>query len=278
MELTRKHKVVFTLCLLFAIGIMIAAAITFAGQPLLPFIPGNGEIDFLVLIGVPLILSMLLPFLVPKLTPAMVKIVRKVRKSTTLVHMPTEPNPKFRSFMGRSVLPVLLMFSIAYMLAPYIPSSVFGGQTTDLVAIYLGLLLSPIILTISLSIWTFQDQGIGLWHPAKKRDVQILEGAGRWLSAFLRGYAGISAIVSYVQVVVSSVHEMERGGGAVNFFTWAGPILAMLGYFAFWGVTAVLYEKRTVLNNAALQKKYAIPTYEAILRQVAETTTNDPRT
>ncbi len=113
MELTKKHKIVFWFSFLFAIGIMIATSITFARSPddFLVFIPGSGGTDFLFLIGVPLVVSMILPLFIPKITPAIIKLMKKFRKSSQIVHIPVEPNSSAKNFLGRALLPVLLMFS-----------------------------------------------------------------------------------------------------------------------------------------------------------------------
>ncbi len=102
---------------------------------------------------------------------------------------------------------------------------------------------------------------------------------GRKFSAFLRGYAGISTIISYILIVGKSIADWKgtQANWVIGFFDVTAPILAMLGYFAFWGVTAVIYDKITMFNNPKLLKKYRIPTYEAIMHQISKEGMGDAR-
>ncbi len=276
MELTKPQKIVGIVCLGFCLAMMISLAWVFFGpEDFFSIFPGPGSTDFLLAIGLPLGISILFARFIPRaITPLILSTIRKTRKSVELLHIPAGKNYTFSAFFSRAVLPVLLTFSISYQLATYIPANIIFSNPVEPVylSINLGLFLIPFALLFSIIIWTFEDQGIGSWRRDNARKFQNLEGIGKWLSTFVQGYAGISTIIIYVQIVFDVTISGGGGGnlGPQQFFGLMAPILAMGIFIANWGVAAVVYEKHLTVNDPKLLKKYNLPTCEAKIEKKEE--------
>ncbi len=276
MELSKPQKILGIVCLGFSLLMIISLVVAFFNEDdFFSIFPGPAPTDFLLAIGLPLAISVLFARIVPGvITPGIVRALRKGRKGVELLHIPSEKNQKFSAFLGRALLPVLLTFSISNTLADYIPANLIFSSSVEPVflTINLGLFLVPFMMFISLLIWSFEDQGIGFWSKDHARKFQNLEGVGKWISSFLQGYAGISTIISYVQIVYNVTIVGTGGGssGPQQIFGLLGPILAMGVFIANWGVAAVVYEKNLTVNDPRLLKKNNLPTCEAKIEKKEE--------
>ncbi len=269
MRLHRMFKGLLVFAALFCAFIIISGFSFFPPHTdFVRFLPGDARIDLMLEILVPLVLCVILSLLVPRwIAPRVFRFLKKHQKKTTFAHLPTAEAPRARSVLGRSTLPVLLTFSIANLLTIYVPPTVFYAIEIDqsLAAINLGLFIAPAVLFVALLIWTFEDQGIAAWKSSRARAVPVLEGVGRSISSFLRGYAGISAVITYIQLTVTYFIEAPSTLTWANYLEVLGPVLALVGYFVFWVLTTVVYEKLTVLNDPKLLNRFGVQEYQVAI-------------
>ncbi len=279
MKLIRALKGLLVFAFLFCIFIIISGFIVF--QPhtdFIRFLPGDARIDLMSEILIPFALCVVISVVVPRwIAPHVFGFIKKHQKKTIFAHLPTTEAPRARSVLGRAILPVLLTFSIANLLTIYVPPSVFYAMEMDqsLAAINLGLLIAPAVLFIALLIWTFEDQGIAAWTPSHARAVPVLEGVGRSISSFLRGYAGISAVITYIQLTIVNFLEAPSMLTWTNYLQVLGPVLALVGYFIFWVITTVIYEKLTVLNDPRLLGRFGVQEYQVLINPKSPAEVND---
>ncbi|MHA1638426.1 MAG: hypothetical protein ACTSUB_10480 [Candidatus Thorarchaeota archaeon] len=103
-------------------------------------------------------------------------------------------------------------------------------------------LLLPIAISIFASVWSLEDSGLVQYHlPSEVTEYQEVRPMYRKLSAYLKGYAGISALFYYI----SSILEMIEFGTEAETFIWV-PFISVIVFV--WALSGIVIHSRLNLD------------------------------
>jgi len=146
---------------------------------------------------------------------------------------------KFKGLF-RGFFPVLMTFNIALMLSANETIQLFivgdtGGFSKALTFnVLLSILIGPSLAVFS-AVWFLLDGGIVYTNRKKVKDTTFpveVRGVGSWLNYLLKGYAGISVLFSYYQILMGFI-EIQLSGGAFE----ANTIIFLI----IWPLMPILY-------------------------------------
>ena len=180
------------------------------GAELIPIIPGNAVLDAIVSIIIPFFFMFIMLLVGPIMAPVLILLHKqiKLRKFEYFV-VKVEKKLSGARILLRAIFPGLLAVNIAMYisfsssLSSYIysdPNSV--GATIEYAAIIVGV---PIASLLVLPLWILQFSGLMCSKRVElyKRPVTPdIESVGQFYTKMLKGYVGISTVVSYTLVLL----------------------------------------------------------------------------
>jgi len=190
----------------------------------MPFILGrlnplfiHCTIDFvLIFILFPFGAVLLSILISPLFIKMMIFFNKKVMKTYEIGYLDLEDDEKSKNPLKRSVVPFFFAFSLSFLLMPMLDNIIWmvtTGQTLSEMAIHtlpgtnlfilsflLFILLSVSALVITFS-WTAEDTHLVQYATFDGKQTPNLVGVGRWFSAGLKGFASISFIFGYYQMI-----------------------------------------------------------------------------
>ncbi|MBD3214581.1 MAG: hypothetical protein GF311_18365 [Candidatus Lokiarchaeota archaeon] len=126
----------------------------------------------------------------------------------------------------RGFFPILMTFNIALMLSKNVTLQEFlVGDSNDFSqALAFNILLSLLVgasLAVFSAVWFLLDGGIVYTNRKKVKDSTFpveVRGVGSWLHYLLKGYAGISVLFSYYEILMGFI-QTQLGYGALEIST-----------------------------------------------------------
>lgn len=128
-------------------------------------------------------------------------------------------NKKIRK-LGQGLFPGLVAINFAIMLLPYLSDNVlydyvstWGGSQATFFAFLVSLLFTAMPASILFAgVWFLEDASIAYSNQAKVKDtggIIEIRSVGGWYQQFLKGYAGIGAIFTYLIIITNFWSSMQ---------------------------------------------------------------------
>ncbi|MBD3197729.1 MAG: hypothetical protein GF317_21940 [Candidatus Lokiarchaeota archaeon] len=149
-----------------------------------------------------------------------------------------EQTEKFKGTF-RGFFPVLMTFNFALLFSqnPGIQQALVGSNNDFSQALAFNVLLSILVgisLAVFSAVWFLLDGGIVYTNRTKVKESTFpveVRGVGSWLNYLLKGYAGISVLFSYYQILSGFIQIQLSGAGfeissIIFLITW--PLMPLL--------------------------------------------------
>lgn len=122
--------------------------------------------------------------------------------------------------LGQGLFPGLVVINLATMLLPYLSGTVlydyistWGGSQATFFAFLVSLLFTATPASILFAdVWVLDDAGIAYSTHAKAKDtggIIEIRSIGGWYQQFLKGYAGIGVIFTYLIIITNFWSSMQ---------------------------------------------------------------------
>jgi len=231
------------------------------GTELIPIIPGNKASDAIASIIIPFFFMFIMLLLGPVMVPVLIRLHKliKLRKFEYFV-VKIEKKLSGTRILLRAIFPGLLAVNIAMYisfsssLSSYIyidPNNV--GATIEYAAIIIGV---PIASLLVLPLWILQYSGVMCSKKIElyKRPVTPdIESVGQFYVKMLKGYVGISTVVSYT-LVLFEIFQTSTSIYYTMLLVFIDPIVIIM---IFMLISLVFEMKANNLNlrvNKSLEK------------------------
>ncbi|OLS15203.1 MAG: hypothetical protein RBG13Loki_1169 [Promethearchaeota archaeon CR_4] len=279
----------------FAVSIAIFATIVIlaeikkpgGGSPLIPgeyidffvnFLPGNLYLDLICLFGFPVALVLLFRVIGENMVSGWLKVHHLVHRKAKFGINPLGPKVPGTKLFRRAVFIGLLAFSVTALIVEFGLGSLFRNtsMTPTMLeekpnlfkgeAIFIGtFFFTGLLIILMAPFWLMEDTGILIYdvRPEDRRTPNVA-GVHLWFVDFFEGYAGVSAIISLVLIIVGTFTSNELPPGDPAILT---PIILIILPFITSGILTipiVIYEKYLPKLTEKLQKKLVRAGYSKI--------------
>jgi len=231
------------------------------GVELIPIIPGNVASDAIVSIIIPFFFMFIMLLLGPIMAPVLIVLHKqiKLRKFEYFV-VKIEKKLSGSRILLRAIFPGLLAVNIAMYisfsnsLSSYIysdPNNV--GATIEYAAIIIGV---PIASLLVLPLWILQFSGLMCSKRVElyKRPVTPdIESVGQFYIKMLKGYVGISTVVSYTLVLLEILQTSSNLYSAI-LMVFIDPIVIIMIFMLISLVFEMRASKLNLRVNKSLEK------------------------
>ena len=183
----------------------------------------------------------------------MVPLFTRITKRKTDYHhdgyIELETDPlAFRTVASRAFFTFLLVMGLESTVIPFFDVEDFISQANlaewnldqfvpldlhPMIFIVTAAMLLPVAIGIFASVWSLADSGLVHYHlPVGMDEYQEIRPLYRKLSAYLKGYAGISALFYYI----SAILQMIEFGTEFQTFIWTTFVSGMVFIWALSGI------------------------------------------
>jgi hypothetical protein len=196
------------------------------------------------------------------LGPFFLYIQKKMKGKKMLYHIVDKPNTKHKRTIFQAFFPALLTLNISFILIEneFVRYLVTGSTTEDLTYLYTALIAvfyisSAIALTLFSPVWFLNDSGIIF---LKKEEIETnpeILNIGRWYSNVIKGYAGISVLLTFYSFIfrlVSLPGVLDEPGAIISLV--AVPLFPFI--IAFFMIPAIVIRDLTIDRR----RKYILKT------------------
>lgn len=227
----------------------------------------------LIFLSIP-ILSILAYFLGGYLfTPLLILLHKKIIGRNLIYGIEERERPKeFKGAFLKSVFPALMAFNIAILLSDetvihnfiFTPTFQSGASSAVLQILTISILL-PLVSAIAIAAFSATffliDSGIEYSNKEQKKVENAsypieVRSIGTYYLYFLKGYAGISVIISIVQLLsdyLTSIHDVGSIIYIINLIAW--PFMPLV--IALFMVPAVIIQDATYNGRIKFVRKWA---------------------
>jgi hypothetical protein len=206
-------------------------------------------------------------------TPLLILLHKKFIGKNLIYGIEEKQRPaSFKGVILKSIFPALMAFNIAILLSnetaihDFIFSSSFQSGTPEVVLQILTLIIFlPIVSAIGITLFsaTFFLIDSGIIYSNKEQN-KVKNGAyptevrsiGTYYLYFLKGYAGISVIISIIQLIFSYLTSIQDVGSFIyvtNIIIW--PIMPLI--IAFFMIPTVFIQDITFNSRNKFVRKWA---------------------
>ena len=206
-------------------------------------------------------------------TPLLIILHKKTIGRNLIYGIEEHKQPKeFKGAFLKSVFPALMAFNIAILLSDetvihnFIFTSSFQSEVAPAILQILTItILLPLVSAIGIAVFSATffliDSGI---EYSNKEQKKVIDGSypievrsiGTYYLYFLKGYAGISVIISIVQLLSEYLTSIDDVGSIIyitNFFAW--PFMPLV--IALFMVPAVIIQDATYNGRNKFVRKWA---------------------
>jgi hypothetical protein len=206
-------------------------------------------------------------------TPLLIILHKKTIGRNLIYGIEEHKQPKeFKGAFLKSVFPALMAFNIAILLSDetvihnFIFTSSFQSEVAPAILQILTItILLPLVSAIGIAVFSATffliDSGI---EYSNKEQKKVIDGSypievrsiGTYYLYFLKGYAGISVIISIVQLLSEYLTSIDDVGSIIyitNFFAW--PFMPFV--IALFMVPAVIIQDATYNGRNKFVRKWA---------------------
>jgi hypothetical protein len=207
-------------------------------------------------------------------TPFLILLHKRTIGRSFIYGIEERERPKlFKGAFLKSIFPALMAFNIAILLSdePVIQSFIFtptfqSGASPAVLQILTITILLPLVSAIAIAVFSAAffliDSGIEYSNKEQKKvkngsyPIEV-RSIGTYYLYFLKGYAGISVIISIVQLLsdyLTSIHDVGSIIYIINLIAWPFMPLAI----ALFMVPAVIIQDATYNSRNKFVRKWAV--------------------
>ena len=241
------------------------------GSEIIPIIPGTAMVDSIVSIILPFFFMFIMLLLGPVIALILIRLhkILKLKKYDYFV-VKSEKKLSGIRILLRSIFPGLLAINIAMYisfsstLSSYIyydPENI--GATIEYAAVIVGI---PVASLLVLPLWILQSLGLMCSKNVElyKRPVTPdIEGVGQFYFKMLKGYVGISTVISYSWILVD-IFQTSTDIRATLLMVFIDPIVIIMIFMLISLVFEMRADKLNSRVNMSLNKLKIDTTHKVI--------------
>lgn len=236
-------RVLILIIIYYSMGLVPFFTIPSDSLPFTPLLPGNTagiQVTALFFLYPIVILSfgIIFGYLIAPLYLVLHKTTLGRSMTYGIIGQRPPPDPHQIQKLGRGLFPGLVAINIATMIIPYFSDtilhdyvSMWGGSQATFFVFLVSLLFTAIPASVLFAgVWFLDDAGIVYSNQAKVKNTGgILEirSVGGWYRQFLKGYAGIGVLFTYLIIISnfwSSMQGVTDPLSAIFFLSIIAPI------------------------------------------------------
>ena len=267
----KKPIILFLVYLTILSALFLTLMPPFVGVDLYPLVYGKGAIEWLLIMVVfwPLAAFIGGFFFGFLLIPIFLFIYKKTIGINMIYGIQEVPKSKEFKKSFRGLFPALMAINFSLMLSSndeLIESVVITFNLPSVMVVLLALLIFSIptigiAMALFAPVWSLLDAGIMYSNKEKiekKNKEEALEGRtlGGWYMHVLKGYSGISTIVSYYFLILIFFRWIGRAGEIVSIDRWIQIIISSFVFFPLMFLIAIAAIPTVILLD--ITKKYRI--------------------
>ncbi|MHA2180970.1 MAG: hypothetical protein ACXAAH_06070 [Promethearchaeota archaeon] len=249
--------------ILTLVALSLALLPLFYGEPeMIPFIPGNGVVDTIVSIVIPFFFMFIMLLLGPIMALVLIRLhkIMKLKKYDYFI-VRIEKKLSGSRILLRSIFPGLLAINIAIYisLSSSLSSFIYYdlqmiGATIEYAALLIGI---PFASLLVLPLWILQALGLMCSKRVESYNRPVtpdIESVGQFYIKMLKGYVGISTVVSYT-VILFQIFQTSTDITLTILMVFIDPIVIIM---IFTLISLVFEMKANSLNvkvNKSLEKQ-----------------------
>jgi len=263
MNKKKKYRVqIFIIIFIIFMNILISAAAD--DDPFTTLLPGNMGLQMAILFWsytVGAIVGVLLGFI---LTPLFLIVHKKIIGRKLIYGIQDRPEPEKFKGTFKALFPALmaLNFALLYVFNPTVQDllkiTADPGFAWVLVSLFMILIVTfGLAMALFSPAWFLQDSGIVYTNKEKVRNTTNpieMKSVGGWYIGFLKGYTGISVIITFYSFVIELLSQLtaDQFHFSIPLFLLLLPIL-----LSFWAIPAVLLFELTREKRRKFVLKWA---------------------
>jgi hypothetical protein len=182
-------------------------------EDIIPIIPGNAISDYMIVLLIPVIITLIVYLLGPYIAIFLFKLHRIIKlKRYDYFLIRSEKKLTISRMIVRSLFPGLFAINIAIYISLYgefnkyfvvNPAEMGLAPIIEWISMLIGI---PIAILIIIPIWMLEDSGLMCSLKLDKYKTRIspdIESTSRFYASYIKGYTGISTITGYALILYS---------------------------------------------------------------------------